>query len=208
MRFIAFEGLDGSGKSTLISSLKAEFESRQIGYVISREPGGTELGNEVRQLLLRIKGEAPVARAEALLYQADRAQHVETVIKPALKSGKWVLSDRFAASSIAFQAGGREISEASIQWLNEFSTGGLQPDLYVLLDLTVDESLTRLRGRGQEADRFEREKAEFHEKVRQGYLKLAQASSQRWLVLSAQDKPHVLFQNLLRALKERNWLDW
>ena len=101
MRFLAFEGLDGSGKSTLISGLKKEFEARGQKCCLTREPGGTSLGTEIRQLLLRNEGEAPVARAEALLYQADRAQHVETLIKPALKRGEWVLSDRFAASSIA-----------------------------------------------------------------------------------------------------------
>lgn len=204
--FLAFEGLDGSGKSTLINGLKAEFEKRAIAFVITREPGGTLLGDEIRELLLRVKGEAPVPRAEALLYQAGRAQHVECLIRPALAQKKWVFSDRFAASSVAFQGGGREISRAQIDWLNEFSTAGLKPDLYVLLDLTVDESLRRLQGRGQEADRFEREQKEFHEKVRHAYLELAKAQPSAWLVLNAADKPEMLMQKLLQTLREKKWL--
>ncbi|HMN69928.1 MAG TPA: dTMP kinase [Bdellovibrionales bacterium] len=206
MRFIAFEGLDGSGKSTLIHGLKAEFETRGQGYVISREPGGSELGVEIRQMLLRNLGPAPVPRAEALLYQADRAQHVDTVIRPALEQKKWVLSDRFAASSVAFQAGGRALSVPQIDWLNEFSTAGLKPDLYVLLDLTVEESMKRLAGRPGEADRFELESRDFHEKVRQAYLRMASAEPARWLVLPAADKPGDLRARLLGALKDRRWL--
>lgn len=206
MRFLAFEGLDGSGKSTLIQGLKLEFEKRKAPFVITREPGGTNLGDEIRELLLRVKGEAPVPRAEALLYQAGRAQHVECLIRPALKAGQWVLSDRFDASSVAFQSGGREINRTQIDWLNEFSTAGLKPDLYVLLDLTVEESVRRLAGRGQEADRFEREQKEFHQKVRLSYLEMAKANSQSWLILDAAEKSDVLLAKLLQSLKDRQWL--
>lgn len=206
MPFLAFEGLDGSGKSTLINGLKAEIEKRGIPFVITREPGGTGLGDEIRQLLLRVKGEAPVPRAEALLYQAGRAQHVEQLIRPALREKKWVLSDRFDASSVAFQGGGREISRAQIEWLNDFSTAGVKPDLNVLLDLTVDETLKRLAGRGQEPDRFEREAKEFHEKVRQVYLSMATERPKEWLVLSAAETQSVLLQKLIQALKDKKWL--
>jgi len=205
-RFLAFEGLDGSGKSTLIKGLESELSARSIPYVISREPGGTDLGIEIRQMLLRVKGDAPVPRSEALLYQADRAQHVEKLIKPALAGGKWVFSDRFAASSVAFQAAGRAIDIRDIHWLNKFSTGGLQPDLYVLLDLTVEESMKRLEGRGEEADRFEREAKEFHQKVREAYLALAKQDPARWLVLSAAEKPVALREKVLSRLKEAQWL--
>lgn len=206
MRFIAFEGLDGSGKSTLMNGLKAEFEKRGIAFVVTREPGGTPLGDEIRQMLLRVKGEAPVPRAEALLYQAGRAQHVEQLIRPALAQKKWVISDRFSASSVAFQAGGREISRSQIDWLNDFAVADVKPDLNVLLDLSVEESTRRLKRRGEAADRFEREAQEFHEKVRQAYLSLAQEQPEKWLVLSASDKPDSVLQQLLTALKVRQWL--
>ena len=206
MHFLAFEGLDGAGKSTLIQGLKSELERLGMAAVVSREPGGTSLGQEIRQMLLRVQGEAPVARAEALLYQADRAQHVETLIRPALASGRWVLSDRFTASSVAFQGGGRDLSVAEVQWLNQFSTGGLKPDLFILLDLTVEESLRRLAGRATEADRFEREEKDFHERVRQGYLSLAKEEPSRWLVLNAAANPSELLQKLISDLKGRRWL--
>jgi dTMP kinase len=206
MRFLAFEGLDGSGKSTLMQGLKAEFNRRGLAFAVTREPGGTKLGETIRDLVLRVEGEAPVPRAEALLYQADRAQNVEKFIKPALARGQWVFSDRFAASSVAFQAGGRSIQAEEIAWLNAFSTAGLQPDLYVLLDLTVEESLQRMSRRG-EADRFEREKAEFHEKVRQAYLEQAKQAPSRWLVLNAAEKSEALLASLIATLKSKKWLD-
>jgi len=205
MHFLAFEGLDGAGKSTLIQGLKRELEGRGRTCVVTREPGGSALGDSVRDLLLRVEGEAPVPRAEALLYQAIRAQHVEKLIKPSLEAKKWVLSDRYAASSIAFQGGGREIKEDDIHWLNRFSTSNLEPDLYVLLDLPVDESLRRLNTRGQDTDRFERENRAFHERVREGYLRLSKTTN-NWLVLQAQDKPEKLLQDLMQELNRRKWL--
>ncbi|MBX3023207.1 MAG: dTMP kinase [Bdellovibrionales bacterium] len=207
MRFLAFEGLDGSGKSTLMQGLRSEFKKRGLPFVDTREPGGTPLGQQIRQLLLTVEGEAPVPRAEALLYQADRAQNVETLIKPALAKGTWVFSDRHAASSVAFQTGGRALAAAEIEWLNTFSTGGLKPDLYVLLDLTVEESRRRLDGRGQDADRFEREKSDFHERVRGAYLRMAKEEPGLWLVLDASDKPDAMLGKLIEALKKRKWLD-
>lgn len=206
MPFLAFEGLDGAGKSTLIHGLKSELDQRQIPHRVTREPGGTSLGSEIRTLLLRVDGEAPTAKAEALLYQADRAHHVESVIRPALVKGEWVLSDRFAASTVAFQAGGRAISRSDVDWLNHFSTGGLQPDLYVLLDLTVEESVRRLSGRTQETDRFEREKHDFHVRVRNTFLELAETTPSQWLVLNAADQPRVLLEKLLAVLRSKRWL--
>jgi len=206
MRFLAFEGLDGSGKSTLIQGVRAELERQGLPFVLTREPGGTPIGDEIRQMLLRTEGDTPTPRAEALLYQAGRAHHVEKLIQPALQRGAWVISDRFAASSLAFQAGGRAISLSDIEWLNQFSTAGLQPDLYILLDLTVAESLRRMSGRAQEADRFEREKSDFHERVRQAYLQLAAKDPARWLVLDAGVAPEQLLMQLLTTLRGKKWL--
>lgn len=210
MAFIVFEGLDGSGKSTLINGLKAELDRQNRASLVTREPGGSPLGDEVRELLLRVKGDAPTPRAELLLYEAVRAQHVEKTISPALKQGKWVLCDRFDASSLAFQGGGRNILDSEIIALNQFATGGLKPDLYVLLDLSVEESLRRMKRReaatGQTQDRFEQEKQDFHERVRQAYLKIAKAEGEKWLVLSADQSPEDLLKSLMNEVRKRQWL--
>ncbi len=207
MYFLAFEGLDGAGKSTLIQGLKRELEARGQASVMTREPGGSALGDAIRDLLLTVEGEAPVPRAEALLYQAIRAQHVDKLIRPSLAAKKWVLSDRYAASSIAFQSGGREINQQQIHWLNNFSTANLEPDLYVLLDLPVDESLRRLNTRGQDTDRFERENRAFHERVRAAYTEQARANPALWCVLPATVAPDQLLTGLMQELKKRKWLN-
>lgn len=206
MPFIVFEGLDGSGKSTLIKGLHAELDQRSLPLVITREPGGTPLGEEVRTLLLRTTGEPPCPRAEALLYQAGRAQHVDKVIRPALARKDWVLCDRFTASSVAFQGAGRDLYASEIIWLNRFSTQELEPDLNVLLDLSVEESLKRLKGRGQEIDRFEQEDQAFHERVRRSYLKMAEQAPAQWLVLSSTENSETLRTKLIAELKRRQWL--
>ena len=210
MKFLVFEGLDGSGKSSLMMALERELQERKISFYRTREPGGTPLGDEIRNMILRKEGPAPMPRAELLLYEASRAQHVDQVIRPKLASGTWVLCDRFAASSVAFQGGGREISETDVIALNDFATGGLKPDLTILLDLSVEESRRRRQGRGEQngegEDRIESEADSFHEKVRQSFLKQARADEASWLVLNAQETPAVLFQQLLKALAERKIL--
>lgn len=210
MKFLVFEGLDGSGKSSLMMALERELQKRQISFHRTREPGGTPLGDEIRNMILRTEGPAPMARAELLLYEASRAQHVEQVIRPQLDQGVWVLCDRFAASSVAFQGGGRDISEKDVVMLNNFATGGLKADLTILLDLSVEESRRRRQGRGaqngESEDRIESEADSFHEKVRQSFLKQAREDAGSWLVLNAQETPEVLFQQLLKALAEKNIL--
>lgn len=208
-RFIVFEGLDGAGKSTLIQLFKTELEKHQQTVTLTREPGGTEMGEELRQILLRKDKEAPTPHTELLLYEAIRAQHVERLIRPKLEQGHWVLCDRFTASSVAFQAGGRQIAEAEVQWLNAFATGNLTPDITVLLDLTYDEALSRqshrFQSKGEKADRMESEERDFHERVRASFLKQAQASSS-WVVLSAMQSPDKLLTLLIQKLKEqRRW---
>jgi dTMP kinase len=204
MAFLVFEGLDGSGKSSLMEALEKELLRRQITVHRTREPGGTPLGDEIRNMILRKEGPSPIPRAELLLYEASRAQHVEEVIKPHLQKKHWVLCDRFEASSVAFQGGGREISEIDVMTLNKFATGGLQADLTILLDLSVEESKKRRQGRSQQTgeaeDRIESEADSFHEKVRQGFLKQAHASPDSWLILDARKTPGQLFEELLQSL--------
>jgi dTMP kinase len=210
MSFIVFEGLDGSGKSSLMAALEKELQQRQIQFHHTREPGGTRLSEEIRNMILRKEGPSPLPRTELLLYIASRAQHVEEVIAPTLNSGRWVLCDRFTASSVAFQGDGREIKESDVQALNTFATGGLQADLTVLLDLSVEESRRRRQGRGEakgeSEDRIESEADSFHERVRQSFLRQAKADEAKWLVLDAQNTPEVLFKQLLQVLADRKIL--
>ncbi len=208
--FIVFEGLDGSGKSTLIRGLEQELNARGKRLKLTREPGGTPLAEDIRKLLLRTDAEVPVPATELLLYAASRAQHVAGVIQPALKKGEWVICDRFSASSVAFQSYARGVDRGTVDWLNTFAQQATKPDLNVLVDVTVDESLrrqTKRQGTGQKADRMESEKREFHEAVRRGYLEQAQESPGRWLVLDGTHAPEDLTIELVQKLRERGWLD-
>ena len=210
MPFIAFEGLDGSGKSTLIRSLTERLIQAKVQFVLTREPGGTKLAEEIRNILLKIDDEVPFGRTEALLYQASRAQHVANVILPALEKKMWILCDRFSASSIAFQSFARGLDRKDIEWLNQFSTQNTFPDLNVLLDLSVEESHRRMAGRnltlGTEHDRFEKEEKEFHQKVRDGFLFQAKADPKKWLVLDAGQPSEKLSIQLMQALKDKQYL--
>ncbi len=209
MFFLVFEGLDGAGKSTLLHRLKDTLTHAGKLVTLTREPGGTALGEEVRRILLRTDAEVPVPKCELLLYEAIRAQHVERVIQPALKKGHWVLCDRFTASSLAFQAAGRNLKSQDIDWLNDFATSGLKPDLNILLDLSPHLSLDRQRNRskltGQEADRLEMEKIDFHERARQQYLKIAAEEPGRWLVLDATKNVEDSYSTLIAEIKKRSW---
>ncbi len=193
-----------------MNALEKELGRAHQACVRTREPGGTPIGDEIRELILRTTGSAPNPRTELLLYEASRAQHVDQVIMPALKTGVWVLCDRFSASSIAFQAGGRKISEEWVHNLNQFATDGLEADLTVLLDLSVEESRRRRNYResagGGKADRIESEADHFHERVRQSFLSQAARHPEKWLVLNAAESPEALLQQLLSHLKERQWL--
>jgi dTMP kinase len=211
MAFIVFEGLDGSGKSTLIHRLNQFLMQHQIQVVLTREPGGTPLAEEIRKLVLaRADGEVPCPRTEVLLYQASRAQHVEQVIRPALARCDWVLCDRFYASTISFQSYGRSLDRKDIDLLNNYAVSGTHPDLTVLIDLTVAASRQRLESRLQKnqssIDRIEAEALSFHEKVRLGYLAQARELPDSWLVLDGLQSPEELFQSVCHELKKRGWM--
>lgn len=210
MFFVVFEGLDGSGKSSLMKRLETHLKNTGQDLIMTREPGGTTVGDEIREIILKKQAEPPSARTELLLYQASRAQHVDLVIRPALAQKKWVLCDRFSASSIAFQGGGRGISLDQVRWLNDFSTNLLKPHLTVLLDLSVEESKKRRSHRENTTavaeDRIEAEADSFHEKVRQGFLDQAKADSENWLVLNAALTPDELYTQLIAKLTEKKWL--
>jgi dTMP kinase len=212
MPFIVFEGLDGSGKSTLMSALEKELQSKGLPVLRTREPGGTPLGDEIRNMILRPEGPAPTSRTELLLYEASRAQHVDQVIRPHLQKKFWVLCDRYTASSVAFQAGGRSIEMEWVERLNEFATDSVKPELTVLLDLSVEESRNRRQSRqnhvGTQADRIESEADTFHERVRNSFLAQAHQDLRHWLILDAASSPEQLIEKLLTHLKELRWVQF
>ena len=188
--FISFEGIEGCGKTTQVTRLADRLEALNISVVTTREPGGTPAGEEVRRVLLdaRNKNLSPIA--ELFLYAADRAQHVQEVISPALVQGKWVLCDRYLDAPTVYQGYSRGLDMDLVRLLNKTATGGLLPDMTFLLDCPVEvglgRALTRNRTMEQEDQgRFEMEEKRFHESVREGYLKLAETEKERFVLIDA-----------------------
>lgn len=179
--FITFEGPEGSGKSTQAQALHRHLVETGLAVVLTREPGGTALGDSLRRLLMDAVDVPIDPRAETLLFAAARAQLVAEVIAPALAAGKVVICDRYSDSTIAYQAYGRGLEPHAVRRVVDFATGGLQPDLSVLLDLPPEDGLKRKKA--EPVDRFERETLDFHRRVREGYLSLAGQSPERWLVV-------------------------
>jgi dTMP kinase len=184
--FITFEGGDGSGKSTQSELLAAWLSEQGKTVVMSREPGGTELGNELRDIILHRRGYiAP--RAEALLYAADRAHNIATKVRPAIERGDVVIQDRYLDSSVAYQGAGRVLDPTEVRNVSLWATEGLLPNLTILLDLDEGVGRTRLDESRTKYDRLEAEKQEFHARVRAAYLDLAAAEPARFLILAATD---------------------
>ena len=192
--FITFEGIDGVGKSTQLDMLERYLVDLGKQVLRTLEPGGTELGQEIRHLLLHRKGDVS-ARSEALLYAADRAHHVATKIKPALEAGMVVLSDRYFDSSVAYQGAARELNVDEVRNISLWAIDNLLPDLTVLLDLPADEAMKRRGNKATEPHRLEREQVEFFERARNEYLKMAKES--RFLVVDASDSPEKIHQQVI-----------
>lgn len=196
-KFITFEGADGCGKTTQLELAQNYLKEQGVEFIATREPGGSELGRELRQILLHYPGKV-ANECETFLYLADRAQHVETVIKPALKAGKAVLCDRYTDSTIAYQGYGRGIELKRINYLNDIATAGLKPDLTLVFDVDSEVAQTRLGG---EKDRLEAEGLEFHKLVRQGYLEIATKESGRVKVVDANLGIDEVFKQTVTLLK-------
>jgi len=199
MPFITFEGIEGCGKTTQLRRLAARLGA---GCVVTREPGGTPVGAAVRQVLLDPANRGLTPIAELLLYFADRAQNVDEVVRPALAKGLVVLCDRHVESSLAYQGYGRGLPLEAIRALAILATGGLRPDLIVLLDVPVEVGLARVGARGPH-DRLEAEVREFHDRVRAGYASLRAEEPSRWLVLDGTAAPGAISDALWSALLER-----
>jgi dTMP kinase len=206
--FFTFEGPDGSGKSTQIALLADHLRAAGYSVLLTREPGGTPIGDQIRNVLHDVANTAMVSEAEILLYSASRAQLVGQVIRPALAQGRIVLSDRYADSTIAYQGYGRGLDLAALREITAFATGGLVPDLTILLDIPVEEGLDRKRRamalEDGEWNRLDREPLELHQRVRRGYLELVAADPERWLVVDARG-PIEDVQREIRETVEKRW---
>ena len=199
--FITVEGGEGVGKSTNIDFISAQLRDSGIDLLVTREPGGTALGESLRGLLLDVRDEPVSAMAELLLIFAARAQHLSEVIEPALANGQWVLCDRFTDATYAYQSGGRGLDPAHIRSLETLVQDGLRPDCTLLLDAPVGVGLERARGRG-ELDRFEQEEAEFFERVRATYLQLAAEGSGRYRLIDASRPLAAVQEELSRVVRD------
>jgi dTMP kinase len=209
-KFITFEGLDGCGKSTQLGKLAAELRARGLDVLTTREPGGSEIGERVRAILLN-SGNRVAPRAELALMFGSRAQHIAEVIEPALEAGRWVLCDRFTDSSEAYQGGGRRLGSAAVLTLHKILCGGLQPDLTILMDSDVAASVERARRRntsrvgvsGGDENRFERENLAFFERVRRQYHAIARREPRRVYQVDARRSVAVVHRDIVNAVEER-----
>ena len=205
--FVSFEGIEGCGKTTQVELLATFLSQRGISHLVTREPGGTRLGELIRKMLLDPGNSEMEPLTELFLYAADRAQHIAQVIRPALEARQWIICDRFADATTAYQGYGRDQDLAFIQQLNQWATRGLWPNLSLLLDCPVEVGLDRARRRiehnaleGRE-DRFEQQALDFHQKVRKGYLQLAAQNPERFKILDATMELERLHEEIVAILE-------
>jgi len=206
MLFITFEGPEGSGKTTQIDKLKSYLKSKGFSVVKTREPGGSYIAEKIRRILLSNKNINLSPKAELLLYLASRAQHIQDIIKPALKRGAIVLCDRFSDSTMAYQGYGRGISKSLINKINKFVTNGVKPDLTIYLDIDIKSGLKRAKALKGKKDRLEKESIVFHNIVRRGFLKIAKAEPQRVKIIKGTksiDKIHREIKEYIDKLLEK-----
>ena len=198
-KFITLEGIEGSGKTSSLKSITDLLDKKNISYVVTREPGGSSIGKELRAILLDPETEIS-PEVELMLMLSDRKDHVEKIILPNLEKGNWVVSDRFMDSSIAYQGGGRQLGKKLIISLSEYLNLP-QPDLTLLFDLPVETSLSRVKARG-ELDRFEKEELEFHKRIRNTYLDLAKNNSNRIKIIDSSEKIESMLNNVKQAIEK------
>ena len=190
--FITLEGPEGSGKTSQIPALTDFIRQRGYDVIVTREPGGTSVGDQIREILMNLNNVSIVPRTEILLFQAARAQHVEEIILPALAEGKIVICDRFGDSTLAYQGYGHETDLETLRYLVDYATGGLKPELTLLLDIAVGDGLQRKVENASEWNRLDAYAQAFHQRVHQGYLELAAAEPERWRIIdAAKDKEQV-----------------
>ena len=201
---ISFEGPEGAGKSSVLEAILPLLEEKGIPYITTREPGGVDIAEKIRQVILDPDHTSMDAKTELLLYIASRRQHLVERVLPALAAGKVVLMDRFIDSSVAYQGYGRGLSVEDIEWLNQFATDGLKTDLTLYFDLDVEEGLARIaRNQEREVNRLDLEGLELHHKVRQGYLALAEKEPERIVKIDASQPFEAVLADVLTILEKR-----
>jgi dTMP kinase len=207
-RFLTIEGIEGVGKSTQVARLSESLSGRGIAHVVTREPGGTPLAERIREVVLESADEVLPPTAELLLMFAARAVHLTNHIEPHLRAGRWVVCDRFTDATYAYQGGGRRLGEEPIRQLEAMVQGARRPDLTVLLDAPVEQALGRARQRnaGAVSDRFESERAEFFERVREVYRARAAAEPNRIAVIDASQSADQVTAQILKLLEARSWI--
>jgi dTMP kinase len=201
--FITLEGPEGSGKTSQMPALADFLQNAGYEVVITREPGGTPVGDQIRDVLMNLKNVSIVPRTEILLFLAARAQHVDSVIRPALAMGKIVLCDRFGDSTLAYQGYGHKTDLDTLRTLLDFSTGGLKPDLTLLLDIPVSAGMARKRDNCSEWNRLDAYAEAFHERVRKGYLELANEEPERWVLVDATQEKEEVQKAMRQAVLDR-----
>jgi len=205
--FITFEGIEGCGKTTQVNKLKKYFESLGREVLVTLEPGGSRLGQTLRKILLSMDSQDLTREAELFLYLADRAQHVDQVIRPALEQGQVVISDRYADSTVVYQGYGRGLDPQILHSFNEIATRGIWPDLTILLDLPVEIGLKRavtrnLQTKQTDEGRFEAESIDFHNRVREGYLTWAALNKNRFIIVDATGSVDEIFEQIKNKLSD------
>jgi dTMP kinase len=207
-RFLTIEGIEGVGKSTQVARLSRALSERGIAHVVTREPGGTPLAERIRKIVLEVRDEPVPPAAELLLMFAARAVHLTNHVEPSLRRGQWVICDRFIDATYAYQGGGRGLSIDHIRQLETMVLGTRRPDLTVLLDAPVEQALKRAhrRNAGADADRFESERAEFFERVRDAYRARAAAEPDRIAVVDASQSVDGVALQILDLLEARSWI--
>ena len=201
--FITFEGPDGSGKTTQMNMLMPVMEKACPDVVRTREPGGTDIGDQIRSVIMNMKNKSMHPRSEILLFCASRAQLVEELIRPSLAEGKIVLCDRYADSTMAYQGYGHGLDRDALMQLLHFATGGLKPDLTLLFDVSAEAGLRRRLTNHDEWNRMDDYALQFHEKVRQGYLAMAADDPGRWAVIDADRSPEEIHEVVVSVIKNR-----
>lgn len=202
-RFITIEGGEGSGKTTLIKLLRQDLEKDKIEYIVSREPGGSKISEDIRKIILDTDNVNMNYMTEALLYAASRCQHLEEVIKPALDKNKLVICDRYIDASLAYQGYARGLGISTVYDINMYATGGFLPDLTIIIDIDPEVGLERIRQNRRNMDRLDLEKMTFHERVRAGYLEVHRQFSDRVVIINGNRELEEVYQDFKKIIYQR-----